>query len=367
MQALILVGGEGTRLRPLTTVEPKPVVPLVNQPFMAYMLEWLRGHGVDDVILSCGYLPDGIRSVLGDGSGLGIRLRYIEEPTPLGTGGALKYAEDVLEERFLMLNGDVLTDFDITAQLQQHEQTGARATLALVAVEDPSAYGLVRLNRDHTVKGFLEKPKHEQIDTNLVNAGIYVLHRDVLDGMAPSGTVSSIERDVFPTLVGHGLYGYEASGYWMDIGTPGRYLRATREILDRHVHTIIGDRVHQAGGKLVGSGRVDGEVTAPSLVGADCEIHAGARVGPHSVLGRGVRVAEGGEITASVVFDGAVVGSGAIVRDSVIGRGVEVGQNCVIEGEVILGDGVRLGADNVIRAGARIFPGVELPAGAIKI
>jgi mannose-1-phosphate guanylyltransferase len=367
VQALILVGGEGTRLRPLTTVQPKPVVPLVNQPFMAYMLEWLGGHGVDDVIMSCGYLPDGIKSVLGDGSALGIRLRYIEEPTPLGTGGALKYAEGVLDERFLMLNGDVLTDFDITAQLRQHERTGARGTLALVAVEDPSAYGLVRLNHDRSVNGFLEKPRPEEIDTNLVNAGIYVLHRDVLDEMAPAGSTISIERDLFPTLVGHGLYGYEASGYWMDIGTPGRYLQATREILDRHVHTLIGDRVHAAGGKLVGDGRIDGEVTAPSLVAAGCEIDAGARVGPHSVLGRGVRVAAGSEVTASVVFDGASVGSGTVVRDSVIGRDVEVGPGCVIEGGVILGDGVRLGADNVVRAGARIFPGVELPAGAIQI
>jgi mannose-1-phosphate guanylyltransferase len=317
--------------------------------------------------MSCGYLPDGIKSVLGDGGALGIRLRYIEEPSPLGTGGALKYAENVLDERFLMLNGDVLTDFDITAQLRQHEQTGARATLSLVAVEDPSAYGLVRLDRDRSVKGFLEKPKPEEIDTKLVNAGIYILHRDVLDGMAPAGTVLSIERDLFPALVGHGLYGYEASGYWMDIGTPGRYLQATREILDRHVRTLIGERVHAAGGTLVANGRVDGTVAAPAVIGAECEIAAGATVGPHSVLGRGVRLAAGSEVTASVLFDGAVLARGAVVRDSVIGRGVEVGENCVIEGEVILGDGVRLGADNVIRAGARIFPGVELPAGAIKI
>jgi mannose-1-phosphate guanylyltransferase len=367
VQALILVGGEGTRLRPLTTVEPKPVVPLVGQPFMTYMLEWLRGHGVDDVIMSCGYLPDGIKSVLGDGSSLGIRLRYIEEPEPLGTGGALKYAEDVLDERFLMLNGDVLTDFDITAQLRQHEETGARATLSLVGVEDPSAYGLVRLNPDHSVRGFLEKPKPEEIDTNLINAGIYILHHDVLDGMAPAGTNISIERDLFPTLVGEGLYGYESTGYWMDIGTPDRYLQATREILDRHVQTLIGDRLHEAGGKLIGAGRIDGEIVGPSIVGPACEIDAGAVVGPHSVLGRGVRLGEGSQITASVVFDGAIIASGAVVRDSIVGRGVEIGRNCVIENHVILGDGAKLGADNTLRAGARIFPGVELPAGAIKI
>jgi mannose-1-phosphate guanylyltransferase len=367
MQALILVGGEGTRLRPLTSTQPKPAVPLVNQPFMAYMLEWLRGHGVDDVILSCGYMPDGIRAVLGDGSELGIKLRYIEEPTPLGTGGALKYAEDMLDERFLMLNGDVLTDFDITAQLAQHERTGARATLSLVGVEDPSAYGLVRRNADLSVKGFLEKPKPEEIDTNLINAGIYILHHDVLDGMAPAGTNISIERDLFPTLVGHGLYGYEANGYWMDIGTPERYLQASREILDGTVTTLVGDRVAAAGGKLVEGSTVAGEVVAPSMLESGCEIAAGGRVGPGCVLGHDVYVAEGAEVTASVLLSGVRVGRGTKIRDSVIGRDVEIGPDCVIEDQAMLGDGVKLGAGNILGAGAKVFPGVELPAGAIKV
>src|SRR5947199_2034749 len=158
MQALILAGGQGTRLRPLTSTIPKPVVPLVGQPFISYMLEWLRSHGIDDVILSCGFMAEGIRRVLGDGSALGIRLRYVEEPQPLGTGGAVKFAHELLDERFFVLNGDVLTDIDLTAQLRQHEQTAARATLALVQVDDPSAYGLVRRNPDCSVEEFLEKP-----------------------------------------------------------------------------------------------------------------------------------------------------------------------------------------------------------------
>ena len=155
MQALILAGGEGTRLRPLTSTVPKPVVPLVDRPFIAFMLDWLRWHGVDDVIMSCGFLASGVRNVLGDGSGLGIKLRYVEEPRPLGTGGAVKFAESLLDERFFMLNGDVLSDLDLSAQVAQHEETGARATLALIGVDDPSAYGLVRLNEDRSVKEFL--------------------------------------------------------------------------------------------------------------------------------------------------------------------------------------------------------------------
>ena len=207
MQALILAGGEGTRLRPLTTTVPKPVVPLVDRPFIGFMLDWLRSHGVDDVVMSCGHMASGVRNVLGDGSAFGIRLRYIEEPRPLGTGGALKYAEPLLDERFLMLNGDVLTDIDLTAQIAQHERTGARATLALMPVEDPSAYGLVRTPASGEVTEFVEKPSPDQIDTHNISAGAYVLERSVLD-LLEADQPASIERDVFPRLVGEGLYGY---------------------------------------------------------------------------------------------------------------------------------------------------------------
>ena len=165
MQAVILVGGEGTRLRPLTSTVPKPVVPLVDRPFIAFMLEWLARHGVDDVVMSCGFLATAVRNVLGDGSQYGLRLRFVEEPEPRGTAGALKYAEDLLDERFLMLNGDVLTDIDLTAQIAQHEATGAVGTLALVPVGDPTAYGLVRLHDDQAVSEFVEKPSADQIDT----------------------------------------------------------------------------------------------------------------------------------------------------------------------------------------------------------
>ena len=197
VQALILAGGEGTRLRPLTSTVPKPVVQLVDRPFIAFMLDWLRSHGVDDVVMSCGHMASGVRSVLGDGESVGLRLRYLEEPRPLGTGGALKFAEDMLDEQFLMLNGDVLTDIDVTAQLAAHAASGARATLALYPVEDPSAYGLVRLNEDGSVREFVEKPAPDQIDTNNISAGVYVLERSVLSLLA-RGEPASIERDVFP-------------------------------------------------------------------------------------------------------------------------------------------------------------------------
>ncbi|MBV8952956.1 MAG: NDP-sugar synthase [Solirubrobacterales bacterium] len=365
MQALILAGGEGTRLRPLTSTMPKPVVPLVDRPFVAYMLEWLRGHGVDDVVLSCGFMAEAVRSVLGDGAGLGIKLTYLEEPEPLGTGGAVRFAEHLLAERFFVLNGDVLTDIDLTAQLEQHERTGARATLALTSVEDPSAYGLVRREADFSVREFVEKPGAEQIDTNLVNAGAYILEREVLAEMAPAGTNISIERELFPALVRRGLFGYEAAGYWLDIGTPERYLQGTFDILEGNVKTEIGRRLAGAGLTLVDGARIEGRVVAPALVGDDSAVAEGASVGGRVVLGPGVTVAEGAHVESSVLLAGARVGPRTTIAGSIVGPEASIGGGCHIH-DVVLGASVKVGSDNVLAAGARIFPGVELPDGAIK-
>jgi mannose-1-phosphate guanylyltransferase len=366
MQALILAGGEGTRLRPLTSTVPKPVVPLVGRPFISYMIEWLRGHGVDDVIMSCGFLAAGVRDVLGDGSALRVRLRYVEEPKPLGTGGALKFAEELLDERFFMLNGDVLTDIDLSAQLAQHDRTGARGTLALIPVEDPSAYGLVRRNPDLSVSEFVEKPEADQIDTDLINAGAYILERDVLEIMAPAGTNISIEREVFPALVGRGLYGFESSGYWLDIGTPHRYLQGTFDILEGNVETEVGRLLKDAGRALVQGAAVQGRLVAPVLVGEGSVIASGAIVGGRAYLGNGVTVGRGAHVESSVVLDGARIGERTTVSSAIVGPGAVIGDHCRIEAGVVLGEGVKVGPGNTLAAGARIFPGVELPEGAIK-
>jgi mannose-1-phosphate guanylyltransferase len=363
MQALILVGGEGTRLRPLTATIPKPVVPLVDRPLISYLLEWARRHGVTDVVMSCGFLAAGVRNVLGDGSGLGIRLRYVEEPRPLGTGGALKYAESLLDERFLMLNGDVLTDLDLSAQVEQHERTGARATLSLIPVEDPSAYGLVRLNPDRTVKEFLEKPSPDQIDTDLISAGAYVLEREVLS-LIPPDVACSIEREVFPRLVGDGLFGCPGEGYWLDIGTPDRYLQATYDILERNVDTAVD---LDAGYLGVADGvESEGRMVPPAVVEAGCRIGARSRVGSLAVLGRDVRVGEDTTIERAVVLQGAEIGDRCHLEQCIVGAGARVGDATQIDGGAVLGEGVTVGSGNVLSAGARIFPGVTLPDGAIR-
>jgi mannose-1-phosphate guanylyltransferase len=364
---VILVGGQGTRLRPLTSTVPKPVVQLVDRPFIAYMLEWLRGHGVDDVIVSCGFLADGVRDVLGDGSQLGVRLRFVEEPEPRGTAGALKLAEELLEERFLMLNGDVLTDIDVSAQIAQHERTGARATLALVAVPDPSAYGLVALNDDGSVRDFIEKPSSEGTrESNLISAGAYVLERGVLDLVEPDVNVS-IEREVWPRLVGDGLYGFPSAAYWLDIGTPERYLQGTFDIIEGNVATALSTRL--SGGCFLAlheDADVGGRVVPPAVLERGAKVAEGARVGSLVVLGEDVSIGAGSSVERAVILRGSQVGEGCELRDCIVAPGCRIGAGTRVTGGAVLGEGVVLGKRNVITRGIRIFPGVELPDGAIE-
>jgi mannose-1-phosphate guanylyltransferase len=365
MQAVILVGGEGTRLRPLTSTVPKPVVPLVDRPFISFMLEWLVRHGIDDVIMSCGFLATSVRNVLGDGSALGLRLRFVEEPEPRGTAGAVKFAEPMLDERFLMLNGDVLTDLDVTQQIAQHERTGARATLALVPVVDPTAYGLVHLREDASVKDFVEKPSPDQIDTNLISAGAYVLERSVLDLIPPDKNVS-IERGVWPLLVGDGLYGYASDSYWLDIGTPERYLQGTFDIIEGNVKTAVQERLGTGYLAIDESAEVVGRVIPPAVVERGCRIAEGAHVGSLVVLGQDVLVGTGATVERAVVLNGAEIGAGCVLRDCIVAAGCRVGAGTRITGGAVLGEGVTVGADNVITNGARVSPGVTLPDGALK-
>ena len=365
MQAVILVGGRGTRLRPLTSTVPKPVVTLVDRPFIAFMLEWLRGHGIDDVIMSCGFLAENVRAVLGDGSELGLRIRFVEEPEPRGTAGALKLAEPMLDERFLMLNGDVLTDIDLTAQIAQHEASGATATLALVAVPDPSAYGLVVLNEDRSVRDFIEKPSSEELETDLISAGAYVLERTILELIPPVRNVS-IEREVWPRLIGNGLYGFPSSSYWLDIGTPARYLQGTFDIIEGNVDTAVRERLGSDWLAVEDGAEVEGRVIPPALLGRRVRVAEGAHVGSLVVLGDDVVVGAGASVERAVVLRGTEIGTGCELRDCIVAADCRIGDGTKITGGAVLGERVRIGADNLITRGARIFPGVELPDRAIE-
>jgi mannose-1-phosphate guanylyltransferase len=371
MQAVILVGGQGTRLRPLTSTMPKPVVRLVDRPFIAYMLEWLRGHGVEDVIMSCGFLAGGVRSVLGDGTQMGLRLRFVEEPDPRGTAGALKLAEPLLDERFLVLNGDILTDIDLGAQIAQHEASGARATLALVPVADPSAYGLVILREDRSVREFMEKPSSpsgddaDSVEGNLISAGAYVLEREILE-LVPADRNVSIETEVWPRLVDDGLYGFPSEGYWLDIGTPARYLQGTFDIMEGNVDTAVRARLGEDWLAIEEPALARGRVVPPAVLERGVRIAEGAQVGSLAVLAEDVTVGAGSRIERAVVLAGTQIGAGCELRDCILAGGCSVGDETSITGGAVLGEGVKVGAGNVIACGARIFPGVELPDRAIE-
>jgi mannose-1-phosphate guanylyltransferase len=361
MQALILAGGEGTRLRPLTSTVPKPVLPLANRPFISYMIDWLEAHGFDDVVMSCGFLASQVRSVLGEGKGSGVRIRYVEEEQPLGTAGAVKHAESLLDGTFAVLNGDVLTDFDLGALARFHFERGAAATIALIAVEDPSAYGLVRTSTSGEILAFLEKPRPDEIDTDQINAGAYVLEPEVLERIEP-GRAVSFEREVFPSLIGSGLYGFRAQGYWLDIGTPERYLEATFDILERRVDTVVGRSLADRG-LCVGdrcSLSEDARLLAPALVGERCEIEAEAVIGPRSVIGPRCWIGEGAAVEEAVVHERARIGPGAVVRESIVGPGAVVGAGSRVERGAVIGAGAVVEPGAMLADGERVEPGVSL-------
>ena len=357
MQALILVGGHGTRLRPVTLTLPKPVIPLVDRPFLRYMIDWLASHGVDDIVMACGFLPDGIRSVLGDEIPGGPRLRYVEEPEPRGTAGAIKFAEDLLEDRFFALNGDSLTDLDLTALLELHEGADAKATLGLFPVEDPSSFGLVRRKPDGEITEFLEKPDPAEIDTDEISVGMYVLEKEVLDLIPPNQDVS-IEREVFPRLVGNGLYSRRLEGYWMDIGTPERYLDACWDILEGRVETEPGKLLDDHGSYVHDSAVVadSAEVAAHAFVDANATIGADVEVGPKAVVGPGTTVGDGALIEASAIHGGCFVGDGATVRGSILSEGTVVEAGALVPYGSVIGAGATITADAGLEPGARVDP-----------
>jgi mannose-1-phosphate guanylyltransferase len=323
MQALILAGGLGTRLRPLTINTPKPIVPVMNRPFLLFQIELLRRAGVTDIVLSLNYQPNKIQDLLGDGSEYGVSLRYLVEPEPLGTGGAYGFARDHISDSTVVLNGDILTDLDLAKMIARHRQTGATATIFLTPVADPSAYGLVETGKDSEVLRFREKPKPQEmplLSTNSINAGIYLLEPEVLN-LVPIGKNCSFEYDVFPGLLRDKkiFQAFTEEGvYWRDIGNPQSYLQAHQDFLAGRIRRYFSDLR-------------DGSMVAPGCAVGDGTLIDGSVVGP---LGR---IGADCVIESSVIWEGANVGDGAIIKNSFLGRKCQVAGGCVVENE-ILGD-----------------------------
>ncbi|MEV7571106.1 NDP-sugar synthase [Streptomyces tanashiensis] len=353
-EAILLVGGKGTRLRPLTVNTPKPMVPAAGVPFLTHQLARARAAGVEHIVLATSYLAEVFEPHFGDGSDLGLSLEYVTEEEPLGTGGAIRNVASRLhsgpDEPVLIFNGDILTGLDIQALVSTHSSSGADVSLHLTRVEDPRAFGLVPTDATGRVTAFLEKPQTpEEIVTDQINAGAYVFKRSVIDSI-PAGRPVSVERETFPELLSAGahLQGMVDSTYWLDLGTPQAFVRGSADL-------VLG----RAPSPAV-PGRCGDRLVLPSArVAPDAKLTGGTVVGADAVVGEGARV------TGSVLLAGAVVEPGAVITDSLIGAGARIGARTVVSGAVI-GDGARVGPDNELREGVRVWCDTTLPAGAVR-
>jgi NDP-sugar pyrophosphorylase family protein len=341
MKAILLAGGKGTRLRPLTVHTPKPIVPIFNRPFLYYQLELLRQvPEIDEAILSLNYQPRRIEEIFGEGEGLGLRLRYVVEPVPLGTGGAVRYAGDQLRESVVVFNGDVLTQVDLGAVLRLHRERRAKATIVLTPVENPRAYGLVETDAQGNIQRFLEKPGEDEITCNTINAGVYVLEPETFERI-PKDTAWSIERSFFPSLIerGEAFVAYVSDGYWIDIGTPAKYLQVHRDIMDRR-YSAPPFADSPTAVSVAGSARIEegAELHGPCFVDEGAVIKAGARVLPYSVIGRQTHVEEGAVVDSSIIWPNGWIGREAHVTGAILGRNCHVGRSAVLEHGAVLGD-----------------------------
>lgn len=339
MQAIVLVGGEGTRLRPLTYATPKPMVPILGVPFLARTMHRLRDAGIRDVILPAGYMPQAIVDYFGDGAELGMHITYVIEASPLGTAGAIKNVAQYIDGPFLVLNGDILTDLDLRAMIAEHERGGGIGLLHLVRVEDPSAFGLVQHDADGRVTAFIEKPPEGTATTNEINAGTYLFEPQILDEI-PAGRNVSIEKEIFPKVVEHDRLGsLTTDDYWMDLGTPKHYL-------DAHVDILAG---------RMRIGDVQPPISHNVYIEPGASIDMTAEVGPNVVIGSGSRIGPRAVVSDSVLWRDVVVEEDAHVCGAILANGATIGAATKVEEGSVVGTDVSIGAGAVVGKGSRIW------------
>ncbi|MBI3256256.1 MAG: NTP transferase domain-containing protein, partial [Actinobacteria bacterium] len=368
MKAVIMAGGEGTRLRPLTSNQPKPMIPVANRPMMEHIVRLLHKHGFDDIVVTVAFLANHIRTYFGDGSEFGVRMVYATEETPLGTAGSVRNAMDELDERFLVISGDVLTDIDLSKVVEFHEQRGALATIGLTAVENPLEFGIVITNDDGSIERFLEKPTWGQVFSDTVNNGIFMLEPEIFDFIAPDGPVD-FSTDVFPVLLEQqkALYGYVCDGYWEDVGTVDAYARAHRDLLDGKVDMEIPGFQVEKGIWLGESVEIDpsAKIVGPAIVGDYTRIEPGARLGAYTVLGSNVMVGSDADVERSIIHDSVYMGQGVRIRGAVIGRSCDLRARASCDEDVVLGDDCFIGEQAVVTSGVKVYPFKTVEAGAV--
>lgn len=367
MKAVIMAGGEGTRLRPLTSNAPKPMLPLANKPMMEHIVALLARHGIDEIVVTVAYLANTIRNYFGDGSEFGVRMVYATEEHPLGTAGSVRNAMEQLDDRFLVISGDVLTDIDLGQIIAFHEERKAAATIGLVAVENPLEFGIVITRSDGSIERFLEKPNWGQVFSDTINTGIFVLEPEIFD-FIPADRPSDFSAEVFPRLLDEGvpLFGAVAGGYWEDVGTLEAYVKAHQDVLDGAVEVDVGGfEVSQ--GVWMGEGaevHPDAVIEGPAILGDDCRVEAAARIGPYTVLGANVRVRRDVDLERTVVLDNAYLGESARLRGTVVGRGCDLRRWSRCDEGVVLGDECFIGDNAHLASGVKVYPFKTVEANA---
>ncbi|MGH9026802.1 MAG: sugar phosphate nucleotidyltransferase [Acidimicrobiia bacterium] len=368
MRAVILAGGEGTRLRPLTSNQPKPMIPLVNRPMMEHVVKLLARHGFDDIVVTVAFLANQVRNYFGAGEELDVMMRYASEDSPLGTAGAVLNASAELDDTFLVISGDVLTDIDLTEFVKAHRDSGALASIALKRVDHPLDFGIVITRPDGSIERFLEKPGWGQVFSDTINTGIYVLEPGVLDFIAP-GEIVDFSSDVFPAMLEQGkpLYGYVADGYWEDVGTPEAYLKAHGDVLDGRVAVDI-DGFQLGEGVWVGEDAEidpDARIEGPVVIGDNCRVEAGAHLRDYTVLGTDVVVRGDAFVERTVCHDHVYIGHSVRSRGAVIGRSTDIRHNARVEEGVVIGDECFIGDHAVVNPGVKVYPFKSVEAGAV--
>jgi mannose-1-phosphate guanylyltransferase len=361
MKAIILVGGQGTRLRPLTTNTPKAMVPIANKPFMEHVFRHLKQYGIKDIVLAIGHLAQPIKDYFGDGSTFGINLSYSLEDTPLNTAGAVKNAQKYLDnESFMVLNGDIFTDLDLTDMIKHHRRNKATITIALTPVADPCSYGLVETGDKGEITRFLEKPSPDQITTNLINAGTYVLEAEVLEHI-PADTNFSFEYQVFPPLLekGASLYAYPSESYWIDIGKPHSYRNLNFDLLEGKISHY--DFTRQLLTNPFGRNNIEpsAAISPPVVIGDNCHIGQNTRLNGPVVIGSGCQITEGVIIENSIIWHNTVIEAGSVVKDSVIADNCHIGTCCLVT-DSLISDHVTISGKTSLPPQSRIKPHTTL-------
>ncbi len=367
MKAVVMAGGEGTRLRPLTSNQPKPMVPIVGKPCIEHILELLKRHGLNDVIVTVAFLPQAIRTYFGDGETLGMQIGYSVEESPAGTAGSVRLASDRLDETFVVISGDALCDIDLTALVEFHKQKGAAVTIGLKSVDNPLEFGIVVTDDQGKVERFLEKPSWGQVFSDTINTGIYVLDPEVLKHI-PADRPFDFSKELFPLLLemGRPIYGKVCEGYWQDIGNLDQYRQANYDALDEKVQLNI-PGIRLRGNLWIGE-TVDIDdlerVEGPAFIGNYCRISPGATVGAYSVLGPSVTLRERARTARSIVDASTYIGRNALIEGAIIGRSCDIRSHVRVHEGVAIGDEVSIGAESVISAGVRIYPFKEVESGS---